>query len=101
MKDVPSGFDQDKYNAQWADLSKRVAAAIPLGPTSPEALALFDEWQLLLKPFTQVASPAMMSGVTNFYEKIGEWQGDMPGAPFNAEVFKFIQEIGRQRAAAG
>ena len=101
MKDVPPGFDQGTYNAQWADLGKRVAAAIPLGPTSPEALALFDEWQLLLKPFTQVASPAMMSGVTNFYEKIGEWQGDMSGAPFNAEVFKFIQEIGRQRAAAG
>ena len=96
MKDVPPGFDQDKYNAQWADLGRRVAAAIPLGPTSPEARALFDEWQELLKPFTQVASPAMMKGVTNFYEKMGEWQGDMPSAPFNAEAFKFIQEIGKR-----
>ena len=99
MKHVPPGFDQDDYNAKWAGLGKRVAAAIPLGPESPEARALFDEWQELLKPFTQVASPAMMSGVTNFYEKMGEWQGDMPQAPFSADVFKFIREIGQRRNA--
>ena len=40
-----------------------------------------------------------MSGVTSFYEKMDEWQGDMPQAPFNAEVFGFIQEIGRRRKA--
>ena len=99
MKDVPPGFDQGDYNAQWADLGKRVAAAIPLGAGSAEAKALFEEWQELLKPFTQVASPEMMQGVTSFYEKMGEWQGDMPQAPFNAEVFKFIQEVGRRRNA--
>ena len=99
MKDVPPGFDQGDYNAKWADLGKRVAAAIPLGAGSAEAKALFEEWQELLKPFTQVASPEMMQGVTNFYEKMGEWQGDMPGAPFNAEAFKFIQDVGRQRKA--
>jgi len=97
MKALPPGFDQADYNAKWTDLGKRVAAAIPLGPDSAAARALFDEWQELLKPFTQVASPAMMSGVTNFYEKMGEWEGDMPGAPFNAQVFKFIQEIGKRR----
>ena len=98
----PQGdFDQADYSARWAELGKRVAAAIPLGPESAEARALYDEWQELLKPFTQVASPAMMSGVTNFYEKMEEWQGDMPGAPFSADVFKFIQEIGRVREAAG
>ena len=36
-----------------------------------------------------------MEGATNFYEKMGEWQGDMPQAPFSAEVFKFIQAVGR------
>ena len=30
---------------------------------------IVDEWQELLKPFTQVASPAMMQGVTKFYER--------------------------------
>ena len=37
--------------------------------------------------------------MTSFYEKMGEWQGDMPQAPFNADTFKFIQEIGRGRKA--
>ena len=97
MKAAPPGFDQDAYNAQWADLSKRVAAAIPMGPDSAEARTLFDEWQDLLKPFTDVASPAMMQGVTRFYEKMDEWQDEMPQAPFSAEVFAFIQEVGRRR----
>ena len=96
----PAGdFDQADYSAQWAALGKRVAAAIPLGPDSAEAQALYDEWQALLTPFTQAATPAMMSGVTSFYEKMDEWQGDMPGAPFTADTFKFIQEIGRRRKA--
>ena len=55
------------------------------------------QWQELLKPFTQAATPAMMSGVTGFYEKMDEWQGDVPAAPFTADTFKFIQEIGRGR----
>ena len=60
---------------------------------------MFDEWQELLKPFTRAATPAMMSGVTSFYEKMGEWQSDMPAAAFTADTFKFIQEIGRRRKA--
>ena len=94
----PAGdFDQGEYGAKWADLGARVAAAIPLGVDSPEAQKLYDEWQALLAPFTAAATPAMMSGVTNFYEKMDEWQGDMPAAPFNADTFTFIQEIGRGR----
>ena len=98
MKDVPSGFDQADYSAKWSDLGKRVEAAIPLGAASPEARELFDEWQELLKPFTAVATPRMMQGATKFYEKMDEWQGEVPAAPFSAEVFKFIQEVGRTRS---
>lgn len=98
MKDVPPGFDQADYSAKWSDLGKRVEAAIPLGAGSPEARALFDEWQELLKPFTAVATPGMMQGATKFYEKMDEWQGEVPAAPFSAEVFKFIQEVGRTRS---
>ena len=36
MAKVPPGFDQSDYSAKWADLGKRVAAAIPLGPTAPK-----------------------------------------------------------------
>ncbi|MEO6432621.1 MAG: TipAS antibiotic-recognition domain-containing protein [Sphingomicrobium sp.] len=94
---MPAGFDQADYSAKWVDLGKRVAAAIPLGADSPEAQALYDEWQALLAPFTAVATPMMKQGVTTMYENMDQWQSDAPAAPFNAETFKFIQEIGRGR----
>lgn len=94
----PAGdFDQGEYSAKWADLGKRVEAAIPLGPDSAEAGKLYDEWQTLLAPFTATATPAMMKSVTSFYERMDEWQGDMAATPFTAETFRFIQEIGRRR----
>lgn len=98
---IPAGFDQADYSAKWADLGRRAKAAIPAGVDSPEAQAIYDEWQALLAPFKAVATPAMAAGVTAMYEKMGEWQGQ-PGAPspgFDAETFRFIQEIGRRRQA--
>ena len=97
-KHPPKGdFDQAEYSRKWADLGKRVEAAIPLGPDSPEAQLLYDEWQALLAPFTAVATPQMMQGATRFYERMDEWQGEVPNAPFTPEAFRFIQEIGRRR----
>jgi DNA-binding transcriptional MerR regulator len=97
-KHPPQGdFDQAEYGRKWADLGKRVEAAIPKGPDSPEAQALYDEWQELLAPFKAVATPQMMEGATRFYDKMDEWQGDVPNAPFTADAFRFIQEIGRTR----
>ena len=93
------GFDQEEYGRKWAELGKRVEAAIPAGPDSPEAQALYDEWQQLLAPFTAVATPQMMQGATRLYERMDEWHGDAPNAPFTPEVFRFIQEIGRRRKA--
>ncbi|MEO7634932.1 MAG: TipAS antibiotic-recognition domain-containing protein [Sphingomicrobium sp.] len=101
MGEVPGDFDPQAYNQQWADLGARVAAAMPKGLDSPEAGALFDEWQKLLEPFTRVATPEMMQGATRLYENMGEWQSEMPNAPFTADVFAFIQEVGRRRKAAG
>ena len=98
----PQGdFDQAEYSRKWADLGKRGEAAIPHGPDSPEARALFDEWQQLLAPFTAVATPQMMQGATRFYERMDEWKGEMPNAPFTPEAFGFIQEIGRRGKAKG
>lgn len=99
MDQVPAGFDQADYNRKWADLGARVEAVIPLGPDSPEAQALYDEWQGLLAPFNAVASPAMKKGVTEMYERMDEWQGEVTDPPFTAEAFKFIQAVGRARAA--
>lgn len=96
MKDVPVGFDPDDYNRKWADLGSRVAAVMVKGPGSPQAQAFYDEWQELLAPFNAVASPEMMKGATSLYERMDEWQSDV-AAPFTADVFRFIQEVGRRR----
>ena len=97
-KHPPQGdFDQAEYSRKWADLGKRVEAAIPNGPDTAEAQALFDEWQELLAPFTAVATPQMMQGATRLYERMDEWHGDVPQAPFTPDAFRFIQEIGRRR----
>jgi DNA-binding transcriptional MerR regulator len=92
-------FDQAEYSRKWKDLGDRVQAAIPNGPNRPEAQALYDEWQALLAPFKAVATPEMMAGATHLYQRMGEWHGEMPNAPFTPEAFRFIQEIGRRRKA--
>ena len=97
MKDARADFDQAEYSRKWKDLGSRVEAAIPKGPDSPEAQALYDEWQALLAPFKAVATPEMMAGATKLYERMGEWHGDVPQAPFTPEAFRFIQEVGRRR----
>jgi len=97
MKDAPApNFDQEEYSRRWKELGDRVQAAIPKGPESPEAAALYDEWQELLAPFKAVATPEMMAGATRLYERMGEWEHDVP-APFTSEAFRFIQEVGRRR----
>jgi DNA-binding transcriptional MerR regulator len=93
------GFDQAEYSRKWKDLGDRVQAAVPKGPDSPEAQALYDEWQALLAPFKAVATPEMVAGATRFYERMDEWHGEAPAAPFTPEAFRFSQEIGRKRSS--
>lgn len=102
MKDVPAGFDQVDYSRQWAALSAKIEAALPLDPASAEAAALYEEWQALLAPFRAVATPEMMAGATNLYNRMDEWKGDQT-PPFSGEVWTFIQSVGaaRKGAAAG
>ena len=71
MKEAPAQFDQEEYGRKWKDLGARVEVAIPSGPDSPEAQALYDEWH-----------------------------GDVPQAPFTPEAVAFIQEIGRRKSSA-
>lgn len=96
MEALPKDFDPVAYNRQWAELGARVAAALPLDPGSPQAQALFDEWQSLLGPFTSVASPEMMAGATKLYDRMDEWKGDQ-APPFSSEVWTFIKAAGAAR----
>jgi len=91
------GFDQEEYSRKWADLGRRVEAAISQGPDGPDAQALYDECQQLLAPFKAVATPQMMEGATRLYQRMDEWHGGVPNAPFSPEAFRFIQEVGRRR----
>jgi DNA-binding transcriptional MerR regulator len=88
------GFDSADYGRRWADLGRRIEAALPLEPTSPRALAFLDEWQELLKPFTAVADEQMMAGASRLWEKQPEWEGSVR-APFSSRVYRFIQEVSR------
>lgn len=96
MKDVPANFDPQAYNAQWKDLGARVEAALPLDPASAEAQAFLDEWKALLRPFTDVASPQMLRGATNLYNRMDEWEGEHK-PPFSEAVWEFILVAGQAR----
>jgi DNA-binding transcriptional MerR regulator len=92
MAQVPGGFDQIDYAAKWTDLGARIAADLPMDPASAKARAYLAEWQALLAPFTAVASPEMMAGTVNFYDRMDEWQGEAsPG--FDKTVWDFIKAV--------
>ena len=94
---LPEGFDMQAYGRRWEELGARIEAALPLDPRSAEAGALYDEWQALLAPFRAVATPAMMAGAANLYNRMDEWQGEQK-PPFPMEVWRFIQEVRAARA---
>ena len=90
---MPADFDQAAYSAQWADLAARIEAALPLDAGSPQARAFYDEWMALLAPFTAIATPAMMQGVTKMYDRMDEWKGEQQ-PPFSPAVWAFIKSVG-------
>ena len=97
MPALPEGFDLEAYNRQWTELALRIEAALPLDPASVQAGAFYDEWQALLAPFKAVATPNMIAGATNLYNRMDEWQGDQK-PPFSMAVWQFIQAVGSVRA---
>jgi len=97
MPALPEGFDMEAYNRQWTELARRIEAALPLDPKSDEARGFYDEWQTLLAPFKAVATPGMMAGATNLYNRMDEWKGEQK-PPFSMDVWTLIQEVGAGRA---
>ncbi|MFN3777267.1 MerR family transcriptional regulator [Sphingomonas sp. Sph1(2015)] len=93
-------FDQNAYQARWADLGQRIAAALPMDPDSEAARGFVREWFALLAPFRAVASPEMWAGATRLHENRAEWDGQAdPG--FSADVWQFIQAAGAAMRARG
>ena len=93
----PSDFNQEEYSRKWQDLSDRIDAALPLDPASPEAQAFVAEWNALLEPFMQVATPQMMEGAKSFWNNAEQYRGQVD-LPFSSRVSDFIREA---QAAAG
>lgn len=94
------GIDYAAYQAQWRALSDTIEAALPLDPSSTEAQAFLDEWFLLLKPFTAVATPQLWNGVARMYADMPKWQNEAdPG--FSYAVWEFITSTAKARRAAG
>lgn len=100
MAALPNDFDPAAYNAQWKALGARIEAALPLDPAGAEAQAFLAEWKALLKPFTDVASPEMLQGATNLYNRMDEWRGEHE-PPYPTAVWEFILAAGRARREAG
>lgn len=96
MAQVPEGFDQEEYSRRWKELGARIEAALPLEPSSEQAQTFVAEWFALLKPFTDVATPAMWSAANRMYDDMDSWQGQAdPG--FSKAVWDFIKRASASR----
>jgi DNA-binding transcriptional MerR regulator len=89
---MPKDFDQAAYSANWTDLTDRIEIALPMDPKSAQAQAFYVEWIALLAPFTGVANPAMMDGVSKMYDGMHNWQ-DEQKPPFSSDVWEFIKSV--------
>ncbi|KQM28623.1 MULTISPECIES: MerR family transcriptional regulator [unclassified Sphingomonas] len=97
MAALPPDFDPAAYQAQWADLGQRIAAALPMDPASDVAQGYLREWEALLAPFAAVATPDMMAGASRLHDARADWDGQAdPG--FSSDVWQFVQAAGRARA---
>ena len=85
----PVDFDQAEYSRKWKDLGDRIQAALPLDPASGEAQAFVREWNGLLEPFRQAATPEMMAGARSFWDNADQYRGKVE-MPFSREVMDFI-----------
>lgn len=100
MGGMGEDFDQQAYAGQWKALGDEIKAALPMDPASEAAADFVQRWFALLKPFTQVATPAMWTGTMKMYDDMPNWpvQAD-PG--FDAEVWAFMKQATAARMLAG
>lgn len=85
---LPTDFDQEAYTKKWKDLDRRIVSALPMDPASLKAQAFLDEWNALIQPFLEIASPEMLKGINKMHDNIEEWQGEVDNG-FSAEAYRF------------
>jgi MerR family transcriptional regulator, thiopeptide resistance regulator len=97
---LPADFDHEAHRAKFKDLDRRIVAALPMDPASPQAQAFLDEWGALIEPFIAVAPPAMLEGMMNMLGNIEDWAGEAdPG--FSVKAYRFHQAASEARAKMG
>lgn len=88
--------DAQAYQEKWADLGRRIDAALPLDLHSDTAQAFIAEWNALLAPFNQVADTRMKTETVAFYDRMDEWSGEVsPG--FSKAVWEFVKAAAAAR----
>lgn len=87
---LPADYDHDAHHAKFRDLDRRIVAALPLDPASPQAQAFLDEWDALVAPYVAVASPEMLQGMMTMLDSIEEWEGKVD-SDFSAAAYRFHQ----------
>lgn len=100
MAALPTDFDSGAYQRQWAELSSRIEAALPMDAGSAQAQAFVGEWFALLKPFADVATPGMWNGTVRLYDNMESWEGEAD-AGFSKTVWDFIKLATAAHLAGG
>ncbi len=85
-----SEADYARYGEKWEDLGRRIAEALPLDPRSNRAQAFLAEWDALLKPFMEIASPTMKENAGRLWDNADEWRGEVD-TTISPEVLAFIK----------
>ena len=94
----------ENNQAAWMNVVARTETMVKTGtkPDSPEALAIAQEWQALLRPLAE-ADPSLIASSRKLYDNMADWPKDGPALPFSPEVWAFIKAAGetlKQRGKA-
>ncbi len=84
-------MDIPAYEQAWADLAQRIEAALPLDPASDKAQGFLAEWNALLEPFMQGASPGMIENAGRLWDNFEDWKEDVE-QPISPAVWAFVKE---------
>jgi DNA-binding transcriptional MerR regulator len=104
MVAVLGSMDPQTYKQQWAELSQRIEAALPIDPASAEAQTLYEAFSRLTEPFKALTRPGApveqdsKISVDQALARMDEWKSDRSEP--SLAVFQFLFSMG-QREKAG
>lgn len=97
MPELFEGLDLEGMKRKWADLVRRIEAAMPIDPASAEAHGLRDEVERVFAPFFEwwrargAEVPPNEAGIPPNLDQLPGWPR------FSAKVWQFMFAVGRHR----